>query len=82
MREKAADLQPALPIAPKCERRLHQVADGPAVGADGGVALVRGAVQPRERRLGIERIDLAGGAVHEQEDRVLGTSRQMRLARC
>ena len=53
----------------KLERRLHQMADGPAVGADRfRIALVGCAVKAGQRRLGIEGIDLAGRAVHEQED--------------
>ena len=35
-----------------------------------------------KRRLGVERVDLAGSAVHEQEDHVLGPRREMgRLGR-
>src|SRR4051812_18769626 len=56
----------------KRKRRLHQVADGPTVGADGRVAAVRPVMPAREGRLVIERIDLAGRTVHEQEDAVLG----------
>lgn len=80
VRKQAADLKPALPVAAKRERRLHQMADGPAIGADRRVATIRHVVEPRQRRLGIKRIDLAGPAVHEQEDGMLGLHREVRPA--
>jgi len=42
-------------------------------------AVVRSTVEPAERRLGIESIDVTGTAIHEQEDDVLGPGSEMRL---
>src|SRR5262249_40872591 len=64
---EAADFQPAAAVPAEGERRLHQVADGPAVGADRGVAAVIRPVEARQGRFVVEGIDVTGGAVHEQE---------------
>src|SRR5207253_1185725 len=52
-----------------------------AVGSDGGhaLAVVGLAVELHQRWLGVERIDLARRAVHEQEDNVLGLGSEVRL---
>ena len=52
---------------------------GAVVGADHGVSLVRSAVVFRQRRFGIERIDLAGSPVHEQEHDVLSLGGEVRF---
>ena len=59
--------------------RLHQVAD--RAGRWSRPASCPCRAVPSyfvERRLGVERIDLAGRAVHEQEDGVLGLGREVR----
>src|SRR5581483_12494708 len=55
------------------------MANGPAVGADRRIALVRTAVKLRQSRFVIERIHMARCPIHEQKDRVLGLRSKMRL---
>ena len=79
VREQAADLQAALAVLRERERRLHQVADGPAVGADrrlAAVGLCRGTSS--SAGLGSNVSTWLGRAVHEQEDDVLRLRREMR----
>src|SRR5260370_6314460 len=76
LREDLADLQAALPVTLKCERRFKQVA---------GLAL-RTQVASRNRlavilaqlRFGVERVHLRGSAVQEQVDHALGFGPGMR----
>src|SRR5437879_1924162 len=65
----------------KLERRLHQVADSPAVRTDRGITFVGSAVMFRERRLVVESIDVTRRAIHEEEDGVLRFRREVRLFR-
>src|SRR5436309_14426015 len=81
MRKQTADLQPAPAVFTKLERRLNQVTDRPAIGADRRIALVWRVVELREGRLVIERVDVTRSAVHKEEDGVLGLGREMRLLR-
>ena len=78
MRKEAADLETALTMLSECEWRLHQPPDRAAVGADRRWALIGRVVVSRERRLVVEGVDLARGAIHEQEDHALCACRKMR----
>jgi len=72
-----------VPVLFELERGSHQVADRPAVRPDlsPGVGLVRRTIEFLELGLGIERIDLAGAAIHEEKDRPFRSRREMRLLR-
>ena len=74
MRKEIRNLQSALAVLVEPERTLHEMADRPAVGADGRRAGVGLAVEARQRRLGVEGIDVTGRAVHEEEDGMLRAS--------
>lgn len=80
-REEAADLESALAVFLERKRRLHEVADGPAIRADLGFAAIGLAVEFRQRGLGVKGVHLAGAAVHEEEDAVLGLGGEVRLFR-
>ena len=68
--EQLADLQTALPVPAKLERRAHGGA-GLALGAEVG-ARQRLSVVLRQQGLGVERVDVRRAAVHEQVDDLLG----------
>ena len=77
--EEVADLHAALAAGPELPRRLQQVPGGgelhPRLLPGDGLPVVL-----LEHRLGVEGIDLARPAVHEQEDDALGLRCEVRLA--
>ncbi len=56
---------------------LAQMTDRATVGTDGMRSGIGLAMQPIQFRLRVERVDLAGAAIHEQEDDMLGPRREM-----
>src|SRR5713226_6071628 len=79
--KQAADLQAAFAVFLERKRRLHEVADRPAIGADRRITPIRRAVEFCQGWLEIKGVHLTGGAVHEQKNGVLGPGREMGFLR-
>src|SRR5439155_13074972 len=78
VRKQVADLEPALTILLELERAAHQVADWAPIGAHWRVSPVRRSVEPGQRGLRVEGIDVTRSSVHEQEDSVFCAGFEMR----
>ena len=75
VRQRFADLDPALPVWPELERRRHEAG---RVWLLVNLAGRLGVFVFLQRRLGVERVDMRRAAVHEQEDHPLGPGREVR----
>src|SRR5262249_38198462 len=72
-------LEAALAAPSELKRRLHQMADRPPIRSDRCVSSICSAIESGQSRLWVERVDLAGRAIHKQEYRMLGSCHEMRL---
>ena len=72
VREQTADLETALAVLVKLERRSHQMSDGTHIRAYCEITLVRFPVMPSKIGLGVKSVHLTWSAIHEKEDNVFG----------
>ena len=66
--EQVADVEAGFAVFGEAKGRLHELTDWSAIRSNRRFASIGRVVVLVESRLGVKRIDLAGTAVHEEED--------------